>query len=76
MDGVDLIFDDEALDAFVDRALALGTGARGLRSVMEQTMLDVMFELPGLRSVGSCRVTAEMAWGTAPPVLEERKASA
>jgi hypothetical protein len=39
-------------------------------------MLDVMFELPGLRSVGSCRVTAEMAWGTAPPVFEERKASA
>ena len=76
MDGVDLIFDDDALDAFVERALALGTGARGLRSVMEQTMLDVMFDLPDLRSVGSCRVTAAMAWGTAPPVFEERKASA
>ena len=76
MDGVDLIFDDAALDAFVDRARALGTGARGLRSVMEQTMLDVMFELPDLHSVGSCRVTEDMAWGTSPAVFEERKASA
>ncbi|MDX1579299.1 MAG: AAA family ATPase, partial [Gemmatimonadota bacterium] len=76
MDGVDLIFDDEALDAFVERALALGTGARGLRSVMEQTMLDVMFDLPSLRSIGACRVTADVARGHAPPVLEERKATA
>jgi ATP-dependent Clp protease ATP-binding subunit ClpX len=76
MDGVDLIFDDEALDVFVERALRLGTGARGLRSVMEQTMLDVMFDLPGLRLIGACRVTAEVAWGKAPPVLEERKATA
>jgi ATP-dependent Clp protease ATP-binding subunit ClpX len=76
MDGVDLIFDDESLDAFVARALALGTGARGLRSVMEQTMLDVMFDLPSLRSVGACRVTGDVARGQSPPVLEERKASA
>jgi len=76
MDGVDLIFDDGALDVFVERAVSLGTGARGLRSVMEQVMLDVMFELPNLHSIGACRVTAEVAWGHAPPVLEERKATA
>ncbi|MDX1532099.1 MAG: ATP-dependent Clp protease ATP-binding subunit ClpX, partial [Rhodothermales bacterium] len=76
MDGVDLIFEDEALDAFVARARALGTGARGLRSVMEQTMLDVMFELPDLHTAGACRVTAATVRGEAPPLLEERKASA
>jgi ATP-dependent Clp protease ATP-binding subunit ClpX len=76
MDGVDLIFDDEALDVFVERAHSLGTGARGLRSVMEQTMLDVMFDLPNLHTVGSCRVSAEVALGKVPPLLEERKATA
>ncbi|MEM1041630.1 MAG: ATP-dependent Clp protease ATP-binding subunit ClpX [Bacteroidota bacterium] len=76
MDGVDLVFDDEALDAFVERAQALGTGARGLRSVMEQTMLDVMFDLPSRRAIGLCRVSGATAQGAAPPVLEERKATA
>jgi ATP-dependent Clp protease ATP-binding subunit ClpX len=76
MDGVDLVFDDDALDAFVERALRLGTGARGLRSVMEQTMLDVMFELPGLHTVGLCRITAETVAGKGPALLEERKATA
>ncbi len=76
MDGVDLVFDDDALDAFVERAQALGTGARGLRSVMEQTMLDVMFDLPSRHSVGLCRVSGGMARGLAPPVFEERKATA
>ncbi len=76
MDGVDLLFDDDALDAFVARAQALGTGARGLRSVMEQTMLDVMFDLPSRQTIGLCRVSGAMARGTAPPLLEERKATA
>jgi ATP-dependent Clp protease ATP-binding subunit ClpX len=76
MDGVDLVFDDSALDAFVERAHALGTGARGLRSVMEQTMLDVMFDLPALHAIGSCRVSAATVRGDAPPLLEERKVSA
>ncbi len=76
MDGVDLVFDDGALDAIVEKALALGTGARALRSVMEQTMLDVMFELPGLRTVGTCHVPAATVHGEMPPLLEERKATA
>jgi ATP-dependent Clp protease ATP-binding subunit ClpX len=76
MDGVDLAFDDAALDAIVERALALGTGARGLRSVMEQVMLDVMFELPNLGAIGTCHISAEAVRGEAAPLLEERKASA
>jgi ATP-dependent Clp protease ATP-binding subunit ClpX len=76
MDGVDLIIEDEALDAIVEQASKLGTGARGLRSVMERTMLDVMFDLPSALSIGSCRVTAATVEGNSPPILEERKVSA
>ncbi len=76
MDGVDLVFDDDALDAFVEQAQALGTGARGLRSAMEQAMMDVMFELPSLHTVGTCRVTAETIREGTPPLFEERKATA
>jgi ATP-dependent Clp protease ATP-binding subunit ClpX len=76
MDGVDLVFDDEALDAVVERASSLGTGARGLRRVMEQTMLDVMFELPDRHFGGMCRVTAATVRGEAAAIYEERRASA
>ena len=48
MDGVELTFETEALDAVAERALGLGTGARGLRGVMEDIMRDVMFDAPDL----------------------------
>jgi ATP-dependent Clp protease ATP-binding subunit ClpX len=76
MDGVDLVVDDEALDAVVGRAVELKTGARGLRSVLEEAMLDLMFEAPGTRSGAVCRVTAATILEGAPPVYEERKATA
>ena len=76
MDGTDLIFDDDALDEFVKQARALGTGARGLRSVMEQAMMDIMFDLPSLHTIGTCRVTAETVRDQTLPLFEERKATA
>ena len=76
MDGTDLVFDDDALDTFVAQAQALGTGARGLRSVMEQAMMDIMFELPSLHTIGTCRVTAETVRDRTLPLFEERKATA
>ncbi|MEM6783897.1 MAG: ATP-dependent Clp protease ATP-binding subunit ClpX [Bacteroidota bacterium] len=76
MDGVDLFFDDEALDAVVTRALDRGTGARGLRAVLEDTLLDVMFDAPGMHGVAACRITRRVVTGDATPVYEERKASA
>ncbi len=60
MDGVELRFGEGALDAIAERALAMGTGARGLRGVMESFMRDVMFEAPyarGSKSTGSRVVT-------------------
>ncbi len=71
MDGVALTFDDDALDAIVARAMSLGTGARGLRSVLERAMLDVMYEAH--ESPGPARVTAATILDGAPP---ERDAAA
>ena len=76
MDGVTLHFDEEALDAVVERACARGTGARGLRAVMEETMLEIMFDVHILPDVGACRVTAATVLHGAAPVYGERKASA
>lgn len=46
MDGVELEFEKEALEAIADKAIERNTGARGLRAIMEEIMLDVMFEIP------------------------------
>ena len=59
MDGVELEFEEGALRAIVQRAMKRGTGARGLRSVMEETMLDVMYKIPGMPEVKTCTVTKE-----------------
>ena len=57
MDGVHLEFEPDALKAIVRQALSRGTGARALRSVMEELMLHVMFEAPSLPDVKSCVIT-------------------
>jgi ATP-dependent Clp protease ATP-binding subunit ClpX len=59
-DGVDLIFQKEALDAIAAAALKLETGARGLRSIIEGALLNVMFDLPSRRDVTKCVVTREV----------------
>jgi ATP-dependent Clp protease ATP-binding subunit ClpX len=58
-DGIDLVFADESLGAIANRALERETGARGLRSILEETLLDVQFELPSRRDVKKCVVTKE-----------------
>ena len=76
MDGVDLVFDDDAFDAVVEEALSLKTGARGLRAVLEGSMQDLMFDAPDVHAGSICRVTASTITDGTPPVVEERKASA
>ena len=63
MDDVDLVFTDEALEAAADEALQHGTGARGLRTILENTLLDVMYELPSLNSVTQCVVDKDAILG-------------
>jgi len=59
MDGVELVFDDEALDACAERSIQHKTGARGLRTVLEDTLLDVMYDIPSRGDVKQCVVTVE-----------------
>jgi len=60
MDSVELEFEPEALRAIAREAYRRKTGARALRSILEELMLDVMYELPSRKDVANCKITAEM----------------
>jgi ATP-dependent Clp protease ATP-binding subunit ClpX len=72
LDKVELSFTDDAVAAVADRALKLKTGARGLRSTIEETLLDVMYNIPSMENVRRCVVTADVIEGTRPPMLVTR----
>ena len=67
MDGVRLEFEKSALEAIAEKALKLNTGARGLRSVMEGIMTNVMFQTPSDDSIQSVVITADAVEGKAEP---------
>jgi ATP-dependent Clp protease ATP-binding subunit ClpX len=58
-DGIELVFGEEALHSIADKALERETGARGLRSIIEEVLLEVQFELPSRRDVRKCVVTRD-----------------
>ena len=66
-DGVELKFEREALEAMADKALALNTGARGLRSVMEGIMTQIMFQVPSDGTIETVTITADAVRGTGEP---------
>ena len=66
MDNVRLEFTENALSAAADKAIAQNTGARGLRAILESTLLDVMYELPSLQDVTHCIVDANAINGEGP----------
>ena len=71
-DDVKLTFEDEAIEAIADLAVARKTGARGLRSIMEKVMMDVMFTIPSDKSIKECVITkASVTEGAAPLVIRE-----
>ncbi len=69
MDGLNLRFEESALNAAADIALRRGTGARGLRSIIESRLLDVMFEAPGRNDLRDVLITADVIEGKARPQL-------
>ncbi len=69
IEGADLSFTDEALRAIAKRAIARKTGARGLRSIMEDILLDTMFDLPGLENVSEVVVNEEAVSADAAPLI-------
>ena len=69
MDNVDLEFEPEALELIVDKAIERKTGARGLRSIIEEIMRDIMFDIPSNPKIEKCIVTKETVLNGAPPKL-------
>ena len=68
MEGVDLTFTEEALGAIAQRALEKRTGARGLRSIIESCMLDVMYDIPSNSSIKEVIITPDVVNGTQAPI--------
>src|SRR4029077_6789124 len=67
-DNIELVFTDDAMWEIADKALERETGARGLRSIIEAALLDVMFELPSRRDVTKCGIRKETSsQGFRPP---------
>src|SRR6476620_1231285 len=69
IDGVELVFDDTALDAIAEQALERGTGARGLRAILEEVLLPVMFDLPSSEDVASVVITEDVVRRGAEPTM-------
>ncbi|MCS7286127.1 MAG: ATP-dependent Clp protease ATP-binding subunit ClpX [Anaerolineae bacterium] len=69
LDGVELVFTPEALEAAAEEALKRKTGARGLRTIIEETLLDVMYEIPSMPDVTRCIVNADAIRGKGHPIL-------
>ncbi|MEE2947306.1 MAG: ATP-dependent Clp protease ATP-binding subunit ClpX [Verrucomicrobiota bacterium] len=76
MDGVKLHFTDGALTELAKAAIKRGTGARGLRSLMEKLMLDTMYEIPDSTDIVSVKVTDKVVLGQATPVFQRRQKKA
>ena len=74
LDGVELIMEEEAVEAIAQKALDRKTGARGLRSIIEEAMLDIMYEIPSLENVEKCTVTKDCIEKKTQPILQERQA--
>ena len=72
-DHVKLSFEKEAIEKIADLALERKTGARGLRSIMEKTMMDVMYQIPSDPSITQCVITKEAVEGTGKPMVVRRE---
>lgn len=70
MDGVELEFEDTALEAIAEKALERKTGARGLRAIVEQEIMDLMYQIPSEPDVTKCIITKEVVESGAKPLME------
>jgi len=73
MDGVELEFNDDALDAIADQAILRGTGARGLRAIMEEVLLPVMYDIPSRDDVAKVQVTGKTVRENVNPTIVPRQ---
>ena len=70
LDGVELTFDDEALEAIAETSIKRKTGARGLRAIMDNVMMDIMYKAPSDETLKACRITEDVVKGGGVPLLE------
>ena len=70
LDGVQLSFTQDALEAIADKTIQRKTGARGLRAIMESMMMDTMFEIPSDETIKHCTITKEVVEGIGQPKIE------
>lgn len=73
LDGVELIFEEDALRAIAKKAIARNTGARGLRAIMESVIMDLMYTVPSDELVDTCTITKDVVEGTGEPVITYRE---
>ena len=71
IDGVELVFEEDALTSIVEKAIERKTGARGLRSIIEEIMRDIMFEIPSNPNIVKCIITKETVMNNAGPKIIE-----
>ncbi len=76
LDEVDLRFDDGALEAIAEKAREQDTGARALRSIIEEFMLDIMYEIPKDNNIGRVTITRDYIEGKGGPVIDIRSQAA
>ena len=76
LDGVELLFDDEALKSVAEKSLERKTGARGLRAVLEKALMDVMYKAPSDGTIRQCRITKEVIDGSGEPEIIRGEAPA
>ena len=69
---VELVFEDDALDAVADLTINRKTGARGLRAIMENVMMDLMYRIPSDKNIKKCIITKDMVEGNGEAILEYR----
>ena len=70
LDGVKLVFEQEALEEIAKESIKRKTGARGLRSIIEELLLDVMFEIPSNKNIKTCTVTRDNVINKTKPILK------
>ena len=70
LDGVQLSFESDALEAIAEKTITRKTGARGLRAIMEQMMMETMFEIPSDETIKHCKITKEVVDGNGQPIIE------
>ena len=74
LDGVELYFKDDAVEKIADKSLEQKTGARGLRSIMERTLEDLMYEIPSDESIVACTITRDAVEAIGEPEIERQGA--